>query len=126
MLRFLGKRCNLANPEDVKTFVANRSVSVGRKENLVDAYGSFTRFHSIPFAEPRYNRIDKLPFVPLDQEMLAIIVASRSLRHATLLRVLYETGASVTEVSQLQFKDRDFEKRTVRIVPQKGLQTQRK
>ncbi len=52
--------------------------------------------------------------------MLALIDASRNLRHATLLRLLYETGCRVGEASQLGFRDCDFEKRTVRIIPEKG------
>ncbi len=120
ILRFLSKHCNLHYVDSVKEFVANREVSTGRKENISDVYGGFARFHSISFTEQRYNRIDKLPFVPLEHEILAIVDASRNLRHAALLRMLYESGCRVGEASQLRFKDCDFEKRTVRIIPEKG------
>ncbi len=120
ILRFLARHCEIDNSDQIKDFVADRSISLGRKENLVDAYAKYAKFHGIQFSEPRYARTDTLPFVPLQQELETIINATRNLRHATLLRLLYETGMRVGEASQLRFKDFDFEKRTVRVVPEKG------
>ena len=37
-----------------------------------------------------------------------------------MLRLLYETGMRVGEATRLQFRDFDFEKRAVRVVPEKG------
>jgi len=61
-----------------------------------------------------------LPFVPLEAEIEALINATRNIRHSTLLRLLKETGARIGEVARLRFKDFDFEKKTVRISPEKG------
>ncbi len=110
----------MEDSENVKEFIANRNVSQGRKENLANIYGRFAEYHGIPFKEPRFTREDSLPFIPLQQELEALINATRNLRHATVLRILFESGARVGEATRLQFKDFDFEKKTVRIVPEKG------
>jgi len=52
--------------------------------------------------------------------MEQIINACRSLRHAACLRLLKETGMRIGEVTRLQFKDFDFERKTVRVTPEKG------
>ena len=52
--------------------------------------------------------------------MEAILQASKNLRHATLLRLLYETGMRIGEAGFLSFKSFDFEKRVVRVIPEKG------
>ncbi len=120
MLRLLAKNCNLEDSETVRSFVATRHVSTGRKENLVEAYRKFAKFLGVIFEVPNYERDDTLPFIPLQEEIEALIEASRNLRHSGILRLLYETGMRVGEASRLQFKDFDFEKRTVRVIPEKG------
>jgi integrase len=119
-LRFLARNTDLADPESVRIFLASRKCSSGRKQNLVDIYAKYAKYSSIAFSEPRYAREDKLPFVPLQKELEAIMDASRNVREATFLRLLYETGMRVGEATRLQFKEFDFEKRTVRVVPEKG------
>ncbi len=116
----MAKVSNLSNPESVKEYLFKHTCSVGMKEKVATAYAGYAKFHSIPFTKPRYQRVDSLPFVPLEKEVEAIINASRHLRHATLLRLLFETGLRIGEASRLQFKDFDFERRTVRVVPEKG------
>ncbi len=116
----MAKHCSLENPENVKEFVANRKSSLGRKENLVDVYAKYAKTLGLSFSEPRYSREDTLPFIPLQKELESIIKGTRNLRQATVLRLLYETGMRVGEATRLLFKDFDFEKQTVRVVPEKG------
>src|SRR5207237_10319963 len=52
--------------------------------------------------------------------MEQIINACRSFRHAGYLRFLKETGMRIGEVNRLQFKDFDFERKTVRVMPEEG------
>jgi integrase/recombinase XerD len=120
ILRFLGKHVQLNDPEAVRLFVANQHVSSGRKENEVDVFSSFAKYHKIAFSEPRYTREETLPFIAQEVEMEEVINACRSLRHATCLRLLKETAMRIGEASRLQFKDFDFERRTVRVIPEKG------
>ena len=120
ILRFLSKQAQLDNPESIRLVIASRHVSAGRKENLVDAYSKFCKYRKIAFSEPRYSREESLPFIPLEAETETLINACRSMRHATTLRLLKETGMRIGEASRLQFRDFDFEKETVRVVPEKG------
>ena len=120
ILRHLAKQCNLSDPESVREYLANHRASAGRKENIVGVYSLFSKQQGIAFSKPRYTREDSLPFVPLQQEMEAILQAATNLRHSTLLRLLYETGMRIGEGHAVTFKSFDFERRTVRVVPEKG------
>ena len=64
ILRFLAKHVQLNDPEAVRLFVANQQVSSGRKENEVDVFSSFARYHTIAFSEPRYSREETLRSLP--------------------------------------------------------------
>ena len=119
ILRFLSKNTQLDDPETVRLFVASRHVSYGRKEKIVDAYSSYCRFNQISFSQPRYTREDPTPFIPLQAEIEDLIKASRTIRHQAYLRLLNETGMRCGEASRLQFRDYDFVKQSVRIVPEK-------
>jgi integrase len=116
----LDKNCKLGDPETVRQFIASRHVTSGRKENLVDVYSKYSKFQGIAFEPPRYSREDSLPFIPLEKEIETIIGSSRNIRHATLLRLLHETAMRVGEASRLRLRDFDFERKTVRVVPEKG------
>lgn len=92
MLRLLSKNCDLADPETFRAFVASRHVTTGRKENLVEAYRKFANFQGLVFEPPNYEREDTLPFIPLQEEIEALIEASRNVWQATYLRLLFEIG----------------------------------
>ena len=63
ILRFLSKYVPLNDPEAVRLFVANQHVSSGRKENEVDVFSGFGKYHEIAFSESRYSREETLPFI---------------------------------------------------------------
>jgi integrase len=116
ILRLLDKNCSLEDSESVRKFIASRHVSSCRKENLVDVYSKYSRFHGIAFEAPRYSREETLPFIPLEKEIQTISESSRSIRHATLLRLLFETAMRLGEAFRLSLKDLDFERKTVRVI----------
>jgi integrase len=120
ILRHLAKVSNLSNPEAIKEYLASHNCSIGMKEKVVNVYANYAKFNGLTFSKPRYQRVDTLPFIPLEKEAEALIDACRNIRHATMLRLLYETGMRVGEATRLQFKDCDFERRTVRVLPEKG------
>ena len=120
ILRHLARNCNLRDPEAVKLYVSQKAVSSSRKNRMVHAYAGYAEFRRLPFSKPIYQIEERLPFVPQEHEAVCILENTKNLRHATMLRLLYETGMRVGEASRLQFKDLDFEKRTVRVVPEKG------
>jgi len=120
ILRYLAKHCNLQDPESVKLYVSQKSVTSSRKNRIVHAYAKYAESRRLPFSKPIYQIEETLPFVPQEHEVNCILENTKNLRHATTLRLLYETGCRVGEASRLRFKDLDFEKRTVRVVPEKG------
>ncbi|HEV2119944.1 MAG TPA: tyrosine-type recombinase/integrase [Candidatus Bathyarchaeia archaeon] len=119
ILRYLAKHCDLHDPENIRLFLSEKQVSPARKERIANAYLKYSRWRHIRFDKPRYEAEDKLPFIPLQNEIESILEYFKNLRHGTYLRLVYESGLRAGEASRLQFKDFDFERRTVRITPEK-------
>lgn len=120
LLKILFKRgANLFDPETVKDIIAKQNWSEGRKENAVDAYTLFLRIYGGKWNPPIYKRIRKLPFIPTEQEIDALI-ASCGPKTATFLQLLKETAIRAGEAWSLKWTDLDIENRTVRITPEKG------
>jgi len=68
---------------------------------------------------PRYKAAYKLPFIPKEEELDALI-AGCGPKTATFLQLLKETGMRAGEAHKLKWSDIDFENRTVRVTPEKG------
>ncbi len=73
LLNGLSRRADLREPEAVKGAIARLNVSEARKENLVCVYGSFSKLNNIPFSPPRYQRVERLPFIPQENEIDQLI-----------------------------------------------------
>jgi len=119
LLAGLAKKADLLDPESVKEAIAQLKVTEGRKENIVIVYTLFCKQNSIQFIPPRYHRVDKLPFIPLEAEVDQL-VAGMGPRYATYLQFLKESKARAGEVWGLKWIDLDLEARTVSITPEKG------
>jgi len=120
ILKTLARRgADLYNPESVKEVIAKQNWSLGRKENAVTAYSSFLKMVGGSWNPPRYKRVEKLPWIPLEEEVDQLI-AGCSRRVAAFLQLLKETGMRPGEAWQLKWIDVDFEKSTVTITPEKG------
>jgi len=120
LLKILSKRgADLCDPESVKEAIAKQKWSEGRKENAVEAYTLFLTMHGGKWDPPKYKRVRKLPFIPTEQELDALI-ASCGQKTAAFLQLLKETGIRAGEAWSLKWTDLDAEKRTVRITPEKG------
>ena len=72
-LKAIARKANLLNPEAVKTHLASRKVSLGRKVKICEDLARFYKFKQIPFQMPRYRRIDTIPFVPQEKEVDQLI-----------------------------------------------------
>jgi integrase len=123
LLKVLVKRgANLFDPESVKDVIANQeSWSNGRKELAVEAYNSFLIMVGGKWDPPKYRRIQKLPFIPLESELDQFIAGcSNTKRLMAFLQLLKETGMRCGEALRLKWIDIDLAKRTVRISPEKG------
>ncbi len=121
VLKVLMKRgADLYNPESVKHIIATQDTwSRGRKRNAVKAYDLFTKMEGLTWEKPKYKPIERLPFIPTENEIDELIAAC-SKQMATYLQLLKETGARRGEAFNLKWTDIDFVIDTVRITPEKG------
>ena len=103
ILKQLSKNCNLNNPESVLCFLATKEISEGRKELIVNCYANYCKWKKIPFVKPRYRRRDKLPYVPLQKDIEALIAALPK-KTGIFTRAIYETGARAGEMWALKWR----------------------
>jgi integrase len=69
--------------------------------------------------QPKYHRIEKIPFIPTEQEIDQLIAACGE-KTAALLQSLKETGMRVGEAWNLKWTDIDFVNSTLSVTPEKG------
>jgi len=67
----------------------------------------------------KYKPIEKLPFIPAEQEIDSLISGCNT-QMSTFLQLLKETGARRCEAFNLTWTEIDFVTNTVRIIPEKG------
>ena len=120
ILKNIAKNCNLNDPEAVSEFIANKHVSSGRKELIVNCYLNYCKYKGLSFNIPRYSRVDKIPHVPLEKDIEALISALPK-KLGIFTRVVKETGARPGEVWALTWEDVNFDKNLISInYPEKG------
>jgi len=106
---------NLLDPESVKETIAKRKGWNETTKCIVSAaYATFAKINGIPFKPPRYKAAKKLPFIPLEEEIDALIAASGK-KLACLLQLLKETGMRINEALNLQWKDVDFKRNVITL-----------
>jgi len=119
ILRTLTKHADLADPEAIKNAIARIEWSEGTKELACDAYTLLAQTKGIQFSRPRYRRIEKLPFIPLEAEIDSL-VSGTGPKTATVLQLLKETAARIGEAWMLRWTDIDLENRVVTFTPEKA------
>jgi integrase len=120
LLRVLSERgANLFDPESVKEVIARQNWSESGKHVAVEAYTSFLKMIGGSWNPPITRPVEKLPFIPTEQELNSLISAVRG-KLAAFLLLLKETGMRAGEAWALKWTDIDFEKGTVRVTPEKG------
>jgi integrase len=112
---------NLYYPESVKDVIATRETwGTSSKLMAVCAYTFFASLNGIPWKPPKYKPQRKMPFIPLESEIDALI-ASGGKKIATTLQVIKETGMRIGEVCRLRWIDVDLERNTIAVnAPEKG------
>ena len=68
--------------------------------------------NNIQWVRPKYKGTNKLPFIPLESEIDSLI-AYCGKKTSTILQLLKETGMRIGEALGLEWKDVNFEKRTI-------------
>jgi integrase len=109
---------DLFNPESVKKTIANDEWKDSYKAGLVSAYSTFVEMVGFNWKPPRYKPVQKLPFIPHEKEIDALI-AGCGKKVATSLQLLKETGMRIGETWNLEWTDIDTENCTVTCTPEK-------
>jgi integrase len=110
----------LKEPESVKEIIAQQKHwSEGRKFNVIMAYSTYLQMIGISWQPPRYRKVNKLPFIPLEAEIDQLIAAT-SKRVSTFLQILKETGVRSGEAYNLNWTDLDYNNCTILVTPEKG------
>jgi integrase len=110
---------NLYDPESVKEAIAKQGWSEGRKGSIIKAYNCWLRMVGGSWSPPLIREVEKLPFIPTEQELDSLIAKSGG-KLAVFLQLLKETGMRAGEAWSLKWTDIDFEAGTVRVTPEKG------
>jgi len=118
-LKHIAKHVRLNNVEGVKAFISSKGFD-SYKKKLVDAYALYCKMYGLVFDKPKYKRINRLPFVPLEQEVNALI-GGLPLKYACFCQVMKDTGARPVEAWNLKWTDVNSENNTISINnPAKG------
>jgi integrase len=119
-LESVARQTEILDPDRTKTFVVESKWSDSTKAKRVDDLSGFYKFKGLRWDPPRYRKSWKPPFLPTNAEVEQLITALISLsiygiKAATLLRLIFDTGARLGEAWQLEWTDLDFERSVVNI-----------
>jgi len=110
---------DLPNPDSFVRFLNTCSWASGTKDIAVDAYRDYLDMLGLKGIRlPHIRREEKLPFIPLEKELDAIISYAR-MKTSTFLCVLKDTGVRPIEAWMLKWTDIDATNRCVTITPAK-------
>jgi integrase len=123
-LRAVGRRCNLLDANSFKDYMAGAEYGENRRDHILDDARRFYKWLGVEFTKPLSRRVEKLPFIPLESEIDALI-SGLGPKLSAFTRLVKETGARAGEVWQLQWTDIDLNTSTINIDPEKGSRPRR-
>jgi integrase/predicted RNA-binding Zn-ribbon protein involved in translation (DUF1610 family) len=96
---------NLLNPESVRETLALNETWINTTKNTkAIVYDRFAKFLGFNWEKPTYKTQRKLPYIPTEQDIDALISASPK-KTSTILQLLKETGARIGEACKLEWID---------------------
>jgi len=111
-LTYISKHADLNQPEEVKHFIANKTVSNGYKKNLCIAYNKYCEYYGIQWQMPRYKQQSKNRRIPTTENLQRLIArAGKTL--GLKLTISKETGLRPIELCNLKVKDIDLDRRLI-------------
>jgi integrase len=113
------KGANLSDPDSVKSVIAEQTWTDSGKLNVSAIYTLFLKMQGLTWEQPIYKATHKIPFIPTEKEIDTLIAGSGK-KLATFLQLLKETGARSGELQNVKWTDLDYERRTIRIAPEKN------
>jgi len=118
LLKEFAKPGDLRDSGLIKAGLTRTGWAEGTKEMACGAYALYAKQHGFSFSPPRYRRIERLPFIPLECEVEQLIGAMQ-LRRSTFLSLLKDTAARPLEAWNLKWSDVDFTNSTITVAPLK-------
>ncbi|MCW4040222.1 MAG: tyrosine-type recombinase/integrase [Candidatus Bathyarchaeota archaeon] len=117
-MKTLVKRgADLHDPESIKEVITQQHWSEGYKQNVVDAYQKLLELQGIVWSKPFYKRVEKLPFIPIEKEIDALI-ARMNYCIAAFLQLLKETAIRPGEAWNLRWVDVDHQRQCITVTPE--------
>jgi len=113
-LKHLQKNCLLADPESIKTFVANKKCGNAFKECLIETYDIYIRSINQEWQKPFYQRYDRLPKIPTE-EKLNMLISHASTRMALFLSMSKDLGSRPIELTWLKVADTNLQNGTINL-----------
>jgi integrase len=110
---------NLIGIDGIKKTIADMTTSAGNKQSYRNAILLYLEYLGIKAEIPAYKRIEKMVFIPLENEIDQLISGCTH-QLATFLQTLKETAARYGEAITLQWTNIDTEHLTISITPEKG------
>jgi len=123
-LRSVGRRCNLLDANAFKDYMARAEYGENRRDHILDDARRFYLWLGVEFHKPLSRRVEKLPFIPLESEIEALI-SGLGPKLSSFMRLVKETGGRAGEIWQLEWTDIDPNTSTVNINPEKGSRPRR-
>ena len=109
----------LGNPESFVRFLNTCSWASGTKDIAVDAYRDYLNMLGLKEVKlPHIRREEKLPFIPLEEEIDAIISSAR-MKTSAFLKVLKDTAVRPIEAWMLKWIDIDVTNKCITVTPAK-------
>ena len=105
---------DVLNPESVKTVLAKHKFNPNTKACIIAAYTSFANYYGLSWKPPRYKWQTKIPFIPEEKEIDALI-AGCSKQIAAILQTIKETGMRIGEACRLKWTDINIKNRTIAV-----------
>ena len=120
-LKQVARITDIYNPEEVKKWQSSKECHWNNKTKVkfCDSYSALLKFLKLNWIAPSYQIVNKLPFIPTEQE-IDLLISGTGKQTSTVLQMLKETGMRIGELVQLKWLDLDLERKTVNITPEKG------
>jgi integrase len=106
-LKYLERNCNVAKPEEVKLYIANKEVSNARKENLIESYNIAIKSSGLTWNKPFYKRKDKKRRAP-KEELVQFIIKHVKFPLNLKLKMSRDLGQRPIELTWLKVEDIDL------------------
>jgi integrase len=119
-LRYLARRVDLDDPEEVKGFIASRpGWSNAYRQGVAYAYHSYVQANGLQWTLPHFRIEDRLPRIPTEEKINQVIVRARG-KYVLVFSILRDTGMRPIELDRTRTRDIDLERGAITVRTAKG------